>query len=254
MPVGIAIMRLPHIANFDDFDPLHHEPGVRVRYVAQAGEFGNPDLVIIPGSKTTVADLDWLRGQGLAERIQTARLEGTPMIGVCAGYQILGTTLLDPDNVESSKRETRGLGLLPTTTTFLKEKATHQAVGRVAAGRGILASCQGAEFTAYEIHMGLASVEGLTSPFLVESRSGEPVDLPDGAMDEDGLTLGTYLHGLFHNRAVRRSILEWVATRKGVSLPPSGDGIDQNAEYDKLAAVVRQNLDMGLVYRITGLM
>ena len=97
-------------------------------------------------------------------------------------------------------------------------------MGRVAAGRGILASCQGAEFTAYEIHMGLASVEGWTSPFLVESRSGEPVDLPDGAMDEDGLTLGTYLHGLFHNRAVRRSILEWVATRKGVSLPPVATG------------------------------
>lgn len=126
-------------------------------------------------------------------------------------------------------------------------------MGHMVEGQGLLGGCQGAEFTAYEIHMGLTSAEGLVSPFLLESRSRQPVDSPEGVLDNDGLTLGTYFHGLFHNRVLRRSILEHVAAHKGLSLPIASDDIDQNAEYDKLAAVVRQHLDMGLVYRVTGL-
>ncbi|MCY4086130.1 MAG: cobyric acid synthase [Actinomycetia bacterium] len=151
--VEVAIIRLPHIANFDDFDPLHHEPTVRVRYVDRAEEFGNPDLVIIPGSKTTVADLHWLRTKGLAEHILTARQRGRPVIGICAGYQMLGMRLLDPDGVESSKAETPGLGLLKASTTFQEQKATHLVRGRVVDGRGLLSGCQDAEVSAYEIHM-----------------------------------------------------------------------------------------------------
>lgn len=117
--IDVAVMRLPHISNFDDFDPLRHEAGVRMRYVDRWADFGSPDLIVIPGSKTTVADLDWLRAQGLAERILSARQERTPVIGICAGYQMLGTDLLDPHGVESKTPSTRGLGLLPTTTTFL---------------------------------------------------------------------------------------------------------------------------------------
>ena len=115
--LDVAVMRLPHIANFDDFDPLRHEPAVRVRYVPRAADFGDPDLVVIPGSKTTVADLDWLRTQDLAERVLAAHRSGTPLIGICAGYQMLGDELLDPDRVESSMPETDGLGLLPISTT-----------------------------------------------------------------------------------------------------------------------------------------
>ena len=213
--VDVAVIRLPHIANFDDFDPLRHEQGVRVRYVGCAEEFGSPDLVIIPGSKTTMADLDWLGTQGLAERILVARGGGTPIIGICAGYQMLGERLLDPDLVESSREEAQGLGLLQTSTTFLREKSTHQVKGRVADDRGLLRGCRDAEVAAYEIHMGVTSGEGLNRPFVIETRSGGRVDMPDGALDGEGLTLGTYLHGLFHNRAVRRSILEHVAGRRG---------------------------------------
>ena len=251
--VDVAIMRLPHIANFDDFDPLRHEPGVRVRYVGRADELGSPDLVVIPGSKTTVADLDWLREQGLAERVITLRGSGTPVMGICAGYQMLGEKLLDPDGVESPRAETQGLGLLEATTTFLGSKSTHQVTGRIAEGRGLLEGCHGAEVTAYEIHMGVTSHEGVSHPFAIESRSGEQVDLPDGELDEQGLTLGTYMHGIFHNRAVRCSILEFAARRKGAGLPASGGDIDQNAEYDKLAALVRANLNMELVYRVAGI-
>ena len=251
--IDVAVMRLPHIANFDDFDPLRHEPGIRVRYVGRADEFGIPDLVIIPGSKTTVADLDWLWAQGLAERILIARGGGTPIIGICAGYQMLGERLLDPDGVESSREEARGLGLLPTSTTFLGHKSTHQVRGRVIIGRGLLSECQDGEITAYEIHMGVTSGEEMNWPFLLEERSGGRVDMPDGALDDEGLTLGTYMHGLFHNRAVRRSMLGYVAGRKGVILPEAGGDVDQSVEYDKLANLVREHLDMELVYRVTGL-
>ena len=251
--VDVAIMRLPHIANFDDFDPLRHEPGVCVRYVQRGEEFGSPDLVIIPGSKTTVTDLDWLRTQGIDERILAARRGGTPVIGICAGYQMLGAELLDPDGVESPRPRTPGLGLLPTSTTFLQNKSTHQVTGHVAEGRGLLDGCRGAEVVAYEIHMGVTSEEGLSQPFTVNARSDRSGDSPGGALDNEGLTLGTYLHGLFHNRAVRRSVLECVGKRKGVALPAPDDDIEPSAEYDKLAALVREHLDMKLVYRVTGL-
>ncbi len=250
--VDVAVMRLPHIANFDDFDPLRYEAGVRIRYVGRLGEFGEPDLMIIPGSKTTMADLDWLREQGLAERIVRARRNGTPVIGICAGYQMLGTSLSDPDGVESDRREAPGLSLLPTSTAFLRDKATHQAAGHVVEGRGLLGDCQGAEFTAYEIHMGTTTAEALSNAFAVRTRSGRSVDLPEGVLDNEGLTLGTYLHGLFHNQSVRRTILECATTRRGSTLPAAGDGIDQNAEYDKLASLVRQSLDMELLNRVTG--
>ena len=251
--VDVAVMRLPHIANFDDFDPLRHERGVSVRYVGRAGEFGEPDIVVIPGSKTTMADLDWLHRQGIAERILRARRSGTPVIGICAGYQMLGTELLDPDGVESPRARSAGLGLLPASTTFSRGKATHQVAGHVAAGRGLLSGCEGAAITAYEIHMGITSSTGATRPFVVETRSGQRADLPDGALDDEGLTLGTYLHGLFHNRSVRRSLLEYASRRKGAVLP-AGDDLDPNEEYDKLAALVRRHLDMEMVYRVAGLL
>ena len=251
--VDVAVMRLPHISNFDDFDPLRHEQGVRMRYVARASEFGTPDLIVIPGSKTTVADLNWLRAQDLADRILSARRRRTPVIGICAGYQMLGTDLLDPHGVESKTESTKGLGLLPTTTAFLQEKATHQVKGRVLGGHGLLRECRGAEVDAYEIHMGVSTAAGPASPFHLNLRSRQPVDMPDGALDVDGLTLGTYLHGLFHNRAVRRSILACAGARRGIRPPFADDDLDPNVEYDKLAAFVRQHLDMGLVYRAMGL-
>lgn len=251
--IDIAVIRLPHLANFDDFDPLGDEHGVNVRFVEDANQFGNPDLIIIPGSKTTMTDLDWLREQGLATRVIAARKADTPVIGICAGYQMLGRELLDPDGIESPRPSAPGLGLLPVTTMFLGDKATHQVAGRVVDGHGILSGSEGAPLTAYEIHMGVTTGEASASPFVIETRSGQDVTLPDGALDDEGLTLGAYLHGLFHNRQLRRAMLLWLASRKGVSLPESDSEVDQNAEYDKLAAFVREHLDMELIYHITGI-
>jgi len=251
--VDVAVMRLPHIANFDDFDPLRHEHGVRVRFVRGVDEFGQPDLVVIPGSKTTVDDLDWLRSQGLADRISSARQAGTPVIGICAGFQMLGRELRDPDGVESDRPGTPGLGLLPTSTAFQSEKVTHQVTARVTDGRGLLGGCRGAALTGYEIHMGVSPEQSPTSPFAIETRSGRSAESSDGAIDDEGMTLGTYMHGLFHNRELRRSVLEFAAGRRGVVLPPFSDGVDLDTEYDKLAALVREHLDMAHVRRAMGL-
>jgi len=165
--VDVAVIRLPHIANFDDFDPLRYQPGVRLRYVSRPADFGNPDLVVIPGSKTTISDLEWLRAQDLDTRILAARGEGTPVIGICAGYQMLGGRLIDPHRVESSRSEADGLGLLPTSTTFLRDKATYQTTVRVTGDRGLLSGCPGAEATAYEIHMGVTTGQALPMPFII---------------------------------------------------------------------------------------
>ncbi len=251
--VDVAVIRLPHLSNFDDFDPLRQEPEVRLRYVARVAEFGDPDLVVIPGSKSTISDLDWMRSEGLAEQILTAREQGTPVIGICAGYQMLGTRLSDPHQVESSRTEAAGLGLLPTFTTITRHKATHQTQLRVVNGHGLLSGCSGVRATAYEIHMGITSGEESPAPFVIETRSSEEVNLPDGSLDEDGLTMGTYLHGLFHNRPLLLSILRCAGRRRGLTLSGGEIHFDQSAEYDKLADWARRHLHLEHIYRMIGL-
>ena len=254
----VAVIRLPHIANFDDFDPLRREPAVRLRYVSRPGGLGTPDLVILPGSKTTVADLEWLHRQGLAEVITARRRTGTPVVGICGGYQMLGRRILDPRGIESERPEAAGLGLLPITTVFVPAKETHQVRARVASGRGLLSGCDGLDLTGYEIHMGRTfgddgdSDSACAPPFRIGERSGGPVDAPDGVLDREGLTLGTYLHGLFHNHGLRRRLLAYLARRKGTILP-AGAIPDLDEEYDKLADRVRRHVDMDAVYRMTGL-
>ena len=111
--LDIAVIRLPHLANFDDFDPLRHEPGVRLRFVERREQLGTPDLIIIPGSKTTMADLDWLREQGLADRVIAARTAGTPVVGICAGYQMLGMSCLTRTGWNRRGRPRRASGCFP---------------------------------------------------------------------------------------------------------------------------------------------
>ena len=249
----MAVMRLPHISNFDDFDPLHLDQDVRLRYVERVGDFGSPDLVIIPGSKTTVVDLRWLRRWGLAERIITARRAGIPVVGICAGYQMLGEWLFDPHGVESTEAEIRGLGLLSASTTFATEKATHQVELRVQDKEGLLAGCHRAQATAYEIHMGVTSSHEKMSPFMTTTRSNRAVRIPEGTVDIERLTLGTNFHGLFHNRAVRRSILACAAGRADLTWGESRQAdLDQDTEFEKLADWVSRHLDMDVILGLVG--
>jgi adenosylcobyric acid synthase len=250
--LDVAVVRLPHLANFDDMDPLKREAGVRLRYVADVRDFGAPDLVIVPGSKTTMDDLAWMKQRRLDGAIAALRAKGTPVIGICGGYQMLGGRILDPNGLESSAREIEGLGLLRHETVFEAAKATEQVEALVAGARGMLARCAGAHLRGYEIHMGRTSGQVEGAPLRVVRRSGAAVSDWDGALDESGLTMGTYVHGLFHNDVFRRALLEELASWKGAQLPPP-DSSTVDGEYDKLAALVREHLDLGLVYRSMGL-
>jgi adenosylcobyric acid synthase len=152
--IDIAVIKLPLISNFDDFDPLAAETGVRVRYVASVAALGHPDAVIIPGTKSTMADLAWLRRRGLASALGDLANAGTPIVGLCGGYQMLGEVIYDPAHIESERDELAGLGLLPVRTNFAVEKATHRARARILAAPGWMAPLQGETLTGYEIHMG----------------------------------------------------------------------------------------------------
>ena len=265
--LDIAVIRLPHISNFDDFDPLARHRGVALRYVDAAAELGRPDLVILPGSKTTIPDLAWLRQRGLAAAVQQRHRAGAAVVGICGGYQMLGRRLADPDRVESSITELPGLGLLPVETVFQGTKETHRIEGVIAPGAavGLLAGAAGLPVRGYEIHMGRttgapdagagAAGETLAAPLRIHYRADAPaagLSDPDGAVDAEGRVLGTYVHGLFHNAELRQAILQTLARRKGMTLPPD-PGLDLDREYDRLADWVRGSLDMELVYRLAGL-
>lgn len=248
--LDVAVVRLPRIANFDDFDLLGAEPAVGLRYVSDPSKLGRPDLVILPGSKSTVADLQYLRDTGLARAIVAQARSGTPVLGICGGYQMLGEMILDPEGVESAQRETAGLGLLPAVTTFAAEKRTVKVSARVLDTAGPFAQAAGQGIAAYEIHMG-STVHGGEPMF--ELREGGEL-LRDGCVAGTGPVMGSYLHGLFENESLRAALVDWLAGRRGIQAP-KGEGAvaGREAEYDRLADSLRRHLEMGSLLRILGL-
>ncbi|RLC83525.1 MAG: cobyric acid synthase CobQ [Chloroflexi bacterium] len=252
--VDIAVIRLPRISNFDDFDALALEPGARVRYVNTKRELGRPDAVILPGTKHTIADLGWLRAQGLSARIVELARQGIAVAGICGGYQMLGRSIADASGVESpGGAECVGLDLLPVETEFAAAKETHQVWAEVLPGPGFLAAVAGEKVTGYEIHMGRSQLSGDGArPFLrLTRRSGQPVESLDGAVDAAGRVWGTYLHGMFDNTDFRRAWLHslgWSPPDQKVDLSAV-----RQAAYDRLAAAVRSSLDMDRVRWIAGL-
>lgn len=246
--LDIAIIRLSHISNYDDFDPLEEE-GCRVRYVASFAEIGTPDLIIIPGTKITVRDLRHLWRSGLAEGIIQRARNGTPVIGVCGGYQMLGRSIYDPGEAESAEGAVLGLGLLDVVTTFAPEKSTTQVKGRVLADRGLLKGMKGLELIGYEIHMGQASSSNDSAAFDIFETPEGKVDYVDGAINARGTVLGTYMHGLFHNHAFRQTMLNNLRRHRG--LPERWDRVvNKEQQYDKLADLVRRSLDIPAIYSI----
>lgn len=251
--IDIAVIRLPHISNFDDFDPMANETGIRVRFINSVNNLGSPDLIILPGSKTTVTDLNWLRESGLANRITSLFHQGAFVIGICGGYQMLGQYINDPDQVESAVLKQQGLGILPITTTFLPTKETHQVKGEVLSHRGLLSNTMGISLEGYEIHMGRTENHEEGNAFRLKERSGEPCNVLDGYLDSTGRVLGTYLHGLFGNKNLRRSMLSQIAQSKGQHLVFDDDSDQREDEYDRLADLIRNSLDIDLIYTIAGL-
>ena len=242
-PLDAAIVRLPHISNFTDFMPLEQHPLLGVRYVQTTRELGAPDCVILPGTKNTVDDLLWLRQCGLEAAISKLAQRGTPVLGVCGGYQMLGQTLADPEGTESGRPQTlRGLGLLPTQTTFAAEKRRTQSQATVTAE-----PFAGAHLTGYEIHTGRTTVQGAPLCTLADGT-------PEGCVQ--GQVFGTYLHGLFDSGELTEQFAAYLCRRKGID-PAAAAPISmqeyRTQQLDLLADGVRHNLDLAAVYAAMGL-
>jgi adenosylcobyric acid synthase len=240
--IEIVIPYLPHIANFDEFDPLLTEPGVHVRYVRWGDEMGNPDVIILPGSKTVIADLAWLHRQGLAEAIRDAHARGAQVVGICGGFQMLGQELVDLHGLEGGTGAYPGLGLLPVRTEFHRRKLTY---------RSLLQRPDGQLLTGYEIHTGRSELLDGAQPFgFIVRRGGRAAHAPDGAQSNDGTVWGTYLHGIFENDSFRHAWLASLGWRRSRQLAARPSRF---AAYDRLADIVEASVNMDAILRIARL-
>ncbi len=257
--LDIAVVGLPRISNYDDVEPLEHERDVVVRFIERPDEIGGADLVVLPGTKSTMADLAWLRASGLAEAVAARARQGGWTLGICGGCQMLGGAIEDPEGVESAEPAARGLGLLDVATRFERTKTTAQVRARLAGdsflGAGDAGSAGEGELTGYEIHMGrVERVGGARAAFAIGSRSGRAEAALDGAVSADGAVVGTMIHGLFENDGLRRSLLAALRGRRGLPAPAGATAIpSRHEEYDRLATAVEASLDRALLDRIVGL-
>jgi adenosylcobyric acid synthase len=253
--LDIVVVRFPRISNYDDVEALEHSPGVSVRFAERPDEVRGADLVILPGSKSTVSDLGWLRDTGIAGVIHARARNGEPILGVCGGCEMLGVAIEDPDGVESDCEHVPGLDLLPLRTRFGREKITAQVVARTANTGFLGAGSTEVELRAYEIHMGVVerTAPG-AGPFVIISRNGAPAELTDGATSPTGSVVGTMLHGIFENDAFRAGVLDRLRERRGLAAPELASAVPtKEAEYDRLEAVVREHIDRDLLFRIARL-
>ncbi|HKI50024.1 MAG TPA: cobyric acid synthase, partial [Desulfobacteria bacterium] len=248
--VDVAIVQFPHIANFTDFSPLVSDPGVAVRYVRSPVQAGQPDLLILPGTKNTIGDMQFMKEMGWEPYIRSFHKNDGLILGLCGGFQMLGTRLLDPDHIESSIKEIKGLGFIQAITTMEHEKVTRRRI------RPTLSSSvfeQGLEVDGYEIHSGRTEFQK-EYPLLFQPSTGDcPLSL--GLSNEEGNVVGTYLHGFLDNDPIREGFLKYVRKRKG--LPPPEVSFNyrefRSRQLDRLADLVTQSINMSEVKRIIGL-
>lgn len=253
--IQIEVLYLPHVSNFTDFNVFETQEDVNVRYVMRGEAIGDPDVLIIPGSKNTIEDLIYLRNSGLDEQILRLARKGRRIVGICGGYQILGRSLRDPKHTESSVAETNGLGLLGIDTEFAVEKTTTQVDAIISETlEGEFKSLSGMFVKGYEIHMGQSERDADVQPFVkITKRLGEAVDVWDGAVNKEGNVMGTYIHGIFDDLKFCRTYLNEIRASKGLDAVESHvESFEKfkETEYDKLAALMRDHLDMDQIYKI----
>ncbi len=235
--IDIAAVRLPKISNFTDLDVFGQFPDVSVRYVSSARELGHPDLIVIPGTKSTVADMMWMRKSGMEEAVRSAASAGIPIFGICGGYQLLGREISDPLECECGGNVS-GMGLLDSVTVFSSDKRQTRTNGRFIAEDGFFSCLSGAEFSGYEIHMGVTADCGAS--------------LTDCGGSAAGNVAGCYIHGIFDNADVSGRLIRALFEAKGASF--SGKAVDRpvyrEKQFDILADAVRSSIDMDMIYRI----
>jgi len=243
--VQIGVVRLPRISNYNDFDPFEREPDVALHYVEKPEQLDGLDLLIIPGTKSTLADLEFLRETGLYAAIRAFHYAGGRVIGICGGFQLLGARLRDPDGVESEREEAEGLGLLDVETVLKPGKQTHLVQGRFQPGAAAAGFGGFDQVSGYEIHAGETECGILCRPLLqLLSRSGEPVSINDGAVSADGRVWGTYLHGFFDDDRVRGAVLAPLRARRGSAPAVQTHARQLDTELNRLADHLEAHLDL----------
>ena len=247
--LDIAVVRLARISNFTDLAALERIPGVSLRYVTRANELGEPDMIVLPGTKNTMGDLRALRENGMEAAVKKSAARGCVVFGICGGFQMLGESLSDPSCVEEGG-EMAGMGLLPVRTVFEGDKVRTLVEGEALSSGGALSELSGTPVGGYEIHMGRTELREEARPFLklTEARSGATKE--DGA--QAGNVYGTYLHGVFDSDRFTDGLVRALAAKKGVDW--QGGPVDtehyKEEQYNKLAAGLREHLDMEQIYRI----
>ena len=258
--IRISVIKLKHISNFTDIDALSHYNDVSLKYVTKSSELGNEDIIIIPGSKNTVEDMKDLIEKNIGREIVRIAKKGTPVFGICGGFQMMGQKIMDPEKIESDLKEISGLGLLDIETVMKSDKTTTQYKNTVKNVSGILAGTEGMEIKGYEIHQGYSypvnekNEENNNSENILKNDTGclfGDENLKGTVKDN---IAGTYIHGIFDNSEFTSHFLNEVRKLKGL------DRIDENfsysdyknREYDKLAEVLRENLDIRKIYEIMG--
>ncbi|MDD3360695.1 MAG: cobyric acid synthase [Hespellia sp.] len=249
--LDIAVIRLPRISNFTDFTALECMEELSVRYVSNVAEFGNPDAVLLPGSKNTMEDLLWMRQNGLEAKVIRHGANGKLVFGICGGYQMLGETIYDPAGVEHGGM-IRGMGLLPMKTVFESEKTRTRVRGHFQKVEGLLENISGVRIEGYEIHMGTTRFTGQAAPLLqLENELQSKKNKMDGCCS--GSVYGCYVHGIFDESGVLSGLVSALLKQKGLD-PAQIQTFDLTAykeeQYDKLADIIRANLDMNVVYKI----
>ncbi len=248
--IDIAVIRLPRISNFTDFNILQSIEGVSLRYIKSVSELKNPDMIIIPGTKNTMKDLLWLRKSGLEAAILKAEKAGKVIFGVCGGFQMLGTTIADPEGVEEGGK-LNGMGIFPMETIFQGDKKRTRVTGKFESLDGILKGLSGVALEGYEIHMGISKSEGgfpcLTSLKKIHEKQSET----EGAFS--GNVYGTYVHGIFDKEEVAKTLIGCLAKEKCINLDQIAV-MDykkyKEAQYDILADTLRNHLDMKKIYEM----
>lgn len=243
--LNIDVLYLPHISNFTDFDPLEKEPDVRLRYVKSPEELNKPDMIIIPGTKNTISDLRYLMNSGFISRILSIINSDklVSLLGICGGYQILGKRILDKHGLESKRRQIQGMNILPVETSLKTDKTLAQVEAKEL--------ISGFKLSGYEIHHGLTRITGMCKPlFEVFECNGKKIKYSEGAISSDRRILGTYIHGIFDAGPFRRCFLNRLRKSKGWPALLIKENFNPDKEFNKLAQLVRDNIDMDILHKI----
>lgn len=252
--VDIVVIRIPRMSNYTDFNVFELIPGVSLRYVSSVKELGNPDMIIIPGTKNTIGDLKWMRQSGIEAEILKKAHNGTVIFGICGGYQILGKNLSDPYGVEEGG-DTPGIGLLDVETIFAEKKRTIQMAGSFSKVEGIFSCLSNKPLYGYEIHSGVTNFDKDKALTTIKPIHEEGQMMLEGSQNIDDTmnVYGTYVHGIFDNEGIASDIVEALLAKKGMKM----DDIKtinfadyKKQQYDILADSVRANLDMKKIYEI----